>query len=156
MNITNYSDQQVIQLALSLLEGSVGETTNIHTSKQAKEYIQLALAQEKDECFGCMYLNAQHQLLAFEILFRGSISSAQVHPRVLVRRSIEQNATAVILCHNHPSGCVKPSSADKLITKQIAGILKVIDVSVLDHIIVSKQATHSMADNNQIELEVLL
>jgi DNA repair protein RadC len=74
----------------------------------ARSYAQLQLALEKNEVFGVFFLNSQNNLIAFEKLFFGSINSASVHPRVVVQKTLEKNASAVILVHNHPGGNAKP------------------------------------------------
>jgi len=92
------------------------------------------------EVFAVMLLNTQHQLIEYRELFFGTINSASIHPREVVKAVIEANANAVIFAHNHPSGIPEPSEADKRITKRLVDALALIDVSVLDHVIVGKTA----------------
>ncbi|MEG2391340.1 MAG: DNA repair protein RadC, partial [Pseudomonas sp.] len=98
------------------------------------------------EVFGCLFLDSKHQVLTFEALFRGSIDNTSVHPREVVKRSLANNAAAVILCHNHPSGNSDPSQADQLLTKRLQKALDLIDVRVLDHFIVGEGEPLSMAE----------
>ena len=85
-----------------------------------------------------MFLTSQHRLILFDKLFRGTVNASYVHIRVIARKALELNAAAVILAHNHPSGMAEPSSADQDITVKIKDALKVFDINVLDHLIVTK------------------
>lgn len=101
-------------------------------------YLKLQLAQQEHEVFGVIFLDAKHRVLAFEILFYGSIDGASVYPRQVVKRSLAHNAGAAILVHNHPSGCTKPSQADRLLTARLKETLALVEVRVLDHFIVGE------------------
>jgi len=97
------------------------------------------LAQLRDrpyEVFCCLYLDTRYRLIAFEELFRGTIDTASVHAREVVRQVLAHNAASVILAHNHPSGSAEPSTADELITRQLKESLALVNVKVLDHILV--------------------
>jgi len=97
------------------------------------------LAQLRDrpyEVFCCLFLDNRHRLIAFEEIFRGTIDSASVHPREVVRQTLQHNAAAVIVAHNHPSGVVEPSQADEGMTRRLRQALGLIDVPLLDHLIV--------------------
>ena len=90
-------------------------------------------------------LDAQHRLIRWEELFRGTLTQTSVYPREVVRRALACNCAAVILAHNHPSGQGQPSRADQVLTRELQSALKLIDVQVLDHIIVAGSNTTSMA-----------
>jgi DNA repair protein RadC len=79
-------------------------------------------------------------------LFRGSIDSASVYPRQVVKRSLANNAAAVILTHNHPSGVSEPSQADRVLTQRLKDALALVEVRVLDHFIVGDGEPLSMAE----------
>lgn len=111
-----------------------------------REYLKSMLRHEPHEVFGCLFLNSKHQVLTFEALFRGSIDSASVHPRQVVKRALAHNAAALILCHNHPSGNTEPSQADRVLTERLQEALELIDVRVLDHFIVGDGEPLSMAE----------
>lgn len=89
---------------------------------------------------------SKHRVLGFEALFQGTIDGAVVYPRQVVKRALAYNAAALILCHNHPSGSVEPSAADRKLTKILQKALEVVDVRVLDHIIVGDGDPLSMAE----------
>lgn len=113
-------------------------------------YLQRKLGGSVHEEFGVMYLDTRHRLLRFEILFKGSIDRAHVYPRTLVRRCMLSNAAAVVLAHNHPSGIAEPSQADLDLTRTLVTLLNYIDVRVLDHIIVARSQTVSLASRGLI------
>jgi DNA repair protein RadC len=93
-----------------------------------------------------MFLDAQHRLLRFETLFRGTLTHTAVHPREILKRALALNAAAVVLAHNHPSGVAEPSRADELITGTLRQALQLVDVRVLDHVVVGRDATVSFAE----------
>jgi len=119
----------------------------VRSPEDCRRYVALALGAKKREVFACMYLNAQHHILDFEELFQGTIDTAAVYPREVVSRALNIGATAVILCHNHPSGVAKPSMADRQITQRLVDALELIDVRVLDHLIVAGSAVTSFAES---------
>ena len=82
------------------------------------------------------FLDNKHRVIEYEELFRGTIDSASVHPREVIRRAIHHNAAAVIFAHNHPSGVAEPSQADHRITDKLKDALGMLDVRVLDHFII--------------------
>ena len=85
-------------------------------------------------------------MILFEELFFGTIDSASVHPREVVKRALHHNAAALIFCHNHPSGVAEPSASDRSITAKLTSALGLIDVRVLDHMIVGDVEIVSMAE----------
>lgn len=111
-----------------------------------REYLKSMLRHEPHEVFGCLFLDSKHQVLSFETLFRGSIDNTSVHPREVVKRALANNAAALILCHNHPSGNSDPSQADRVLTKRLQKALELIDVRVLDHFIIGDGDPLSMAE----------
>jgi DNA repair protein RadC len=100
---------------------------------------------EHQEIFGIICLDSQHRLIGRFEIFRGTINSAAVYPREIIKTVLDQNASAVILFHNHPSGLSDPSHADIRLTREIKTALATIDVSVLDHIVVGREDTSSLA-----------
>ena len=109
-------------------------------------YLKLHLAQQEHEVFGVIFLDAKHRVLAFEVLFHGSIDGASVYPRQVVKRSLAHNAAAAIFVHNHPSGCTEPSQADRVLTARLKEALALIEVRVLDHFIVGEGHPLSLAE----------
>jgi len=140
------NQQLTIREALGILESKLRATEAFTHAATVKDYCQLKIAGAKDENFCCLFLDNQHRLIAFDNLFRGSIAGAAVYPRVVVRRSLELNAAALIFTHNHPSGVCEPSQADIAITKRLKTALELIDVRVLDHVVVSTEGCTSLAE----------
>ncbi|MEH6589161.1 MAG: DNA repair protein RadC [Halioglobus sp.] len=141
------AQQATIREAIGILETRLRKTKAFSSPSDVRQFCQLHIATEKDEHFCCMFLDSQHRLIAFERLFRGTIGGASVYPRVVVRRSLELNAAALILTHNHPSGLPEPSTADTKITTRLKEALSLIDVRVLDHVIVGTEGTRSLAES---------
>ena len=106
-----------------------------------RAYLKLALGHYEHEVFACVFLTSQHRVLACEEMFHGTIDSADVHPREVVKRALHHNAAAVIFAHNHPSGSSEPSKADENITKELKRALELVDVRVLDHFVVGDTIT---------------
>lgn len=102
------------------------------------------------EQFAAMFLNSKNHLLKFEYLFSGSINSAQVYPRTVAQKCLSLNAAAIIFAHNHPSGDLQPSQSDIQLTARLQQTLELLDVKVLDHFIVGRNQTFSMAANQMI------
>jgi DNA repair protein RadC len=113
---------------------------------QLQLQLQLHLAHLPNEHFAVLFLDSQHRLLAMETLFQGTLNHTSVYPREVLVRALHHGAGAVILAHNHPSGCAEPSPADVQLTKTLQDALRVVDVRVLDHMVVSQGAVYSMAE----------
>jgi DNA repair protein RadC len=146
MKTLNY-DEHIIQAAIGCLESKFQyEALALCSAESIKRYLRLQLGAELNEVFAVLFLSNKLHLLAFEKLFQGTISTATVYPRVVVQRALSHNAAGVVLVHNHPSGDVAPSAADKAITEQLKSVLGVIDVQVVDHFIVTSQTAFSFVE----------
>ncbi|HDV3655155.1 RadC family protein [Citrobacter sp. A316] len=140
--------QRTIKRALTLLDRHLRETGVAFTSTQAaRDWLKLKMAGLEREEFMVLYLNQQNQLIAHETLFTGSISSTEVHPREVVKRALYFNAAAVLFAHNHPSGDITPSQADKTITQRLVQALQLVDIRVPDHLIVGGRQIYSFAEH---------
>ena len=93
-----------------------------------------------------LFLDSRQRLLAFEVLFRGTLAHTSVHPREIVKRALALNAAAVVLAHNHPSGVAEPSRADELVTQAVRAALQLVDVRVVDHLVVGAVSVLSFAE----------
>ncbi|MBP5943983.1 MULTISPECIES: RadC family protein [Pseudomonas] len=138
--------QAVLEMGRRHLAERMRKKPALENPQAVRDYLKSMLRHEPHEVFGCLFLDSKHQVLTFEALFRGSIDNTSVHPREVVKRSLANNAAAVILCHNHPSGNSDPSQADRLLTKRLQKALDLIDVRVLDHFIVGEGEPLSMAE----------
>ncbi len=140
------TEDQIIAKALEILASRVCNGESINNNEIAAKYLQVLLADRKAEVFVVMFLSTKHCLIECREMFHGTIDSAAVYPREVVRAAIDTNAAAVILAHNHPSGSLEPSRADVDLTQMLAKALQLIDVRILDHIIVSNAGHTSFAD----------
>ena len=102
-----------------------------------RTYLRVTLARLDHEVFMVLFLDVQNRVIASEEMFRGSLTQTSVYPREVVKRTLELNAAAVILAHNHPSGVAEPSRADEALTQTLKASLALIDARVLDHFIVA-------------------
>ena len=117
---------------------------------QVKRYLAIQLENAEQEIFAIMLLDNSHRLIRFEKLFYGTVNGAQVYPRVILQRVLKNNAAALILAHNHPSGVAEPSHADKQITNTIKELASLVDVKLLDHLVVGAGEVVSFAERGLI------
>lgn len=142
--------QAVMELARRTLREELAAGTVLTSPAQLRDFLALRLAGLAHEVFLAIYLDAQHRLLADEILFTGTLNQTSVYPREVVKAALRHNAAAVILAHNHPSGLAEPSRADELLTAKLKAALELIDVRVLDHFIVAGGCSLSFAERGLI------
>lgn len=119
---------------------------SFHSSSEVGDYLRTQLRDLEYEVFMAIYLNQANKLKHSEIISKGGLTGTVADPRIVLRKAMECNATSIILCHNHPSGNLIPSQADKDITQKIRTAAAYIDVRLLDHIIVSDEGYYSFAD----------
>ncbi|MDO6426032.1 DNA repair protein RadC [Thalassotalea sp. 1_MG-2023] len=140
-----------LQACLEMVKRCLGEELingDALTSSQAsKAFLIGQLRHEHREVFAVLLLDTQHQVIAFEKLFYGTLNAAAVYPRVVVETAIRKHANAVILAHNHPSGIAEASMADKQITNRLTQALALVDITVLDHMIVAGHQCYSFAEH---------
>ena len=129
----------VVEMSRRYLEENLKRGEALSDVTAVRRYLSHRLRDYPYEVFACLFLDNKHRVLHYEELFRGTIDSASVHPREVVRRSMEHNAAAIIFAHNHPSGIAEPSQADHRITERLKAALELIDVRVLDHFVVGDQ-----------------
>lgn len=139
--------QACLELSKRYLQQSLELEQAFTNPSTVKQYLKSLLAHHKREHFYLLLLNNQHQLIASELLFTGTINSSEVHPRIVVESALNHQAAAVIFAHNHPSGNPDPSDSDIALTKQLKKALNLVDIRSLDHIIVGHSKTYSFAEN---------
>lgn len=142
--------QALLEIGRRNLATCIERDSAMDNPAAVRRYLKAMLRHEASEVFGCLFLDAKHRPLAFEILFRGTIDRANIYPREVVRRALLHNAAALILCHNHPSGISEPSQDDVHMTLALKRALGLIDVRVLDHIIVGDGEPLSMVEEGWI------
>ncbi|NWA64034.1 DNA repair protein RadC [Pantoea sp. B9002] len=150
-NYVMATDTQILAEAVLAIDYRYPTGTTFDSSSVAGEFFGAKLAGRDREVFAVAFLNNQHQLLAYEEIFEGSIASVEVHPREVVRRALQLNAAAVILSHNHPSFTPEPSGADIAITGRLKTALELVAVRVIDHIIVAGNETVSLAERGHLK-----
>jgi len=138
--------ESVIKLALSVLAERYRAGRALGSPEQTRSFLRLKLVDRKHEVFGALFLDNRHRVIQVAEMFQGTIDGASVHPRVVVQRSLELNAAAVVFFHNHPSGVAEPSHADEAITRRLRDALALVDVRVLDHFVVAAGESVSFAE----------
>ena len=123
------------------------EKTVVKTSRDIAQYLQATLKDYSYEVFAVIFLNRANKINHFEIISKGGITGTVADPRIILKKALEEDATSIVLCHNHPSGNLRPSKADEEITKKIKEAAGYFDIKVIDHIIVSEEGFYSFADD---------
>lgn len=136
----------VLEIARRSLQQGLQAQPVFDSPKAVREYLGLQLGQLAHEVFAVLFLDAQHRLIRFDEMFRGTLAQTSVYPREVVRRALELNAGAVILAHNHPSGLAEPSRSDEFLTQSLKSALALVDVRVLDHLVVGRGEVVSFAE----------
>ena len=136
----------LLDLALEVLAQRHRRGEPLTSPEASRAYLRLKIGERKFEVFACVFVDNRHRIIAFEELFQGTIDGASVHPRVVVQKALENNAAAVILAHNHPSGVAEPSMADQRITQRLKDALSLVEIRVLDHFIVTAEDSLSFAE----------
>lgn len=144
-------DDQIIAQAMLILEQRMRYNA-IHLSSPTavKQHLVLRMADLGHEEFHVLFLDAQNRLIAAEAMFRGTLTQTSVFPREVVKAALRHNAAGVIFAHNHPSGSVEPSAADRMLTSTLQDALRIVDVRVHDHIIIGGTSSLSFAERGLI------
>lgn len=156
MKIKGIGEAKAITIAAALELGRRRQSANplqktiISTSRDIAGYLQVRLKDYRHEVFAVLFLNRANKINHFEIISEGGITGTVADPRVILRKALEEDAVNIILCHNHPSGSLKPSRADEQLTTKIKEAARLLDIAVIDHIIVSETGYYSFADEGLI------
>lgn len=137
--ILDLSDLLLRACAIEVNQGQI-----LSSSQALRRYLQLDMAGCARECFRVLFLDAANRLLLDQIMWEGTINCVQAHPREIVRLALINDATAVILAHNHPSGRMHPSADDHLMTQNIVAACNTLDIKVHDHLIITRSGVLSM------------
>ncbi|MEO5947649.1 MAG: DNA repair protein RadC, partial [Chitinophagaceae bacterium] len=152
MTIKGIGEAKAITIAAALELGRRRQSSAplgkplMQTSSDIADYLKTKLKDYRHEVFAVLFLNRANKINHFEIISEGGITGTVADPRVILRRALEKDAVNIILCHNHPSGSLKPSRADEQLTTKIKEAAKFLDITVLDHVIVSEDGYFSFAD----------
>ena len=118
----------------------------IRQSRDTAEFLRARLKDSPIEKFAVLFLNRANKVNHFQVVSEGGITGTVADPRHILKTALEHNAVNLILCHNHPSGSLRPSRADEELTLKIKEAARLLDITVLDHIIVSEEGYYSFAD----------
>lgn len=111
LGVAKYAQlQAVLEMGRRHLAERLRRDSILESPQAVRDYLKARLRHEQHEVFACLFLDTRHRVLAFEVLFQGSIDGASVYPRQVVKRTLAHNAAALILTHNHPSGDARPES----------------------------------------------
>lgn len=127
-------------------EGTL-KISKISGSRDAFEILRPAIGELEHEEFWILYLNNANKVLHRSQLSKGGLTGTLVDVRIVMKKALELGAVALILAHNHPSGTLKPSQADKEVTQKLQSAAQALDIKVLDHLIVTQKDYYSFADN---------
>jgi DNA repair protein RadC len=118
----------------------------IRSSKDVAVFLKVQFEHKKHEVFAVLFLNKANKVNHHEIISEGGITGTVADPRIILKKALEHDATQIVLCHNHPSGNLKPSRQDEELTVKIKRAAEYFDIKILDHIIVSDEGYYSFAD----------
>jgi DNA repair protein RadC len=151
MKVKGIGPAKAITIAAALELGIRRDTADkkkekVTSSKDIADFLKAQLQYHTKEVFVVIFLNQANKILHHEIISEGGITGTVADPRIILQKALEHNATSIILSHNHPSGNLKPSRQDELLTDKIKNAAAYFDIRVTDHIIVSSEGYFSFAD----------
>lgn len=150
--IKGIGQAKAISIAAALELGRRRQTSDISvkpvfkTSTDAAQFLQPRLRDMQQEVMAVLFLNRRNKLSHYEVMSKGGITGTVVDPRIIMRKALEHAAIGLILCHNHPSGSLNPSRSDEELTQKIREAARFFDITLIDHIIVSREGFFSFAD----------
>ena len=119
----------------------------VRSSNEIAGFLQSRLKDYQHEVFAVIFMNQANKINHFEVISEGGITATIADPRIVLKKALEENAVSIVLCHNHPSGSLKPSRADQELTRKIKEAASYFDIRVSDHIIISENGYYSFADH---------
>ncbi len=137
----------VVELARRALAEQLRDDTTLDSPHVVRDYLRLFIGARSYEVFACLFLDSRHRLLRAEESSRGTLTHTAVYPREIAREALALNAASLIVAHNHPSGDVRPSAADRHLTQRLGETLQLIEVKLLDHLIIGANAVFSFAES---------
>ena len=152
MKVKGIGQAKAVTISAALELGRRRQASNslqkklISSSNDIADFFMAKLKDYRHEVFAVVFLNRANKINHFEIVSEGGITGTVADPRVILKKALEEDAVSIILCHNHPSGSLKPSRADEELTLKIKEAAKYFDIKVLDHMIVSDAGYFSFAD----------
>lgn len=149
-NYYEASSDQVIARARIMASSLVEKGKPLAGPSDVKSFLWGALPRNDRESFSVTFLDVQHRVIQHEVIATGTIRQCRVHIREVVRQALVLNACAMIISHNHPSGNPNPSEDDIRFTKNLKKALENLEISLLDHMIVTDSVTVSLAEQGLV------
>ena len=143
--------QAALELGRRFLGQKIQRQDVMTNPESVNDFLSFHLRDRSQEIFAVLFLDNRHQVIKYEEMFYGTLGSASVHPREVIKQVLHHNAAAIIIAHNHPSGVAEPSQSDADITVKIQKALQLIDVRLLDHIIVGDGEFVSLSNRGIIQ-----
>ncbi|MGR4870272.1 DNA repair protein RadC [Variovorax sp. LARHSF232] len=137
---------EVLAAAQRVLAGRVRGSDVLNSPAVVRDFLRARLGALPHEIFAVVHLDAQHRVIDYVEMFRGTVTQTSVYPREVVKDALRLNSSTLLLVHCHPSGCVEPSRADEHLTQMLKQAAALVDVQVLDHLIVAGADVLSFAE----------
>lgn len=141
---------QEIYCSRRLKESNDAHLPGASSTKAVRDFLRIKLGTLEHEVFAVIHLDAQHRVIEYVEMFRGTVTQTSVYPREVVKEAMAHNTAAIVLVHNHPSGVAEPSRADEHLTQTLKSALSLVDVRVIDHLIVAGPTILSFAERGLI------
>lgn len=146
-------EYKIPQVRLAYVSDYSVEHPKILSSSDVAKFIRSTYAEgeiEYRECFKVVYLNRSNKILGFQTVSEGGTAASVVDNKMIFTGALLANAHAIVLCHNHPSGTLKPSPEDDNVTNKATMVGKYLGIEVFDHVIVTKNGFYSYNDEGRI------
>ncbi|KPN74821.1 DNA repair protein RadC [Neisseria sp. 74A18] len=147
MGLASYTQFAVVrEIGRRILGEELRETAVLNNPREVADFLRLHLAHERGEVSLALLLNQQNQLIALHELSRGTVAENTVYTREIVKLALDEYASSIIIAHNHPGGSPDPSDADIAFTHKLAQALDLVDITLLDHFIVTARQVTSLQE----------
>jgi DNA repair protein RadC len=144
------TEEDILTMATQITRSKFSRGESLTSPSMVRLCLSNYLSVREREVFVVIFLDSQNRVIDHEEMFSGTIDSASVYPREVVKAALKCNAKSLVLAHNHPSGVPEPSQADRTITRKLADALDLVDVNVLDHFVVGVEGVVSFAERGWI------
>ena len=144
-----YDDSYIREVRVNYVSTSA-KPFRISGPDDVANFVRSILTDNSREHFVALYLDGSHRVASYSIVSIGSANQASVHPREVFQRAVLVGATAIAIAHNHPSGDLSPSNADREVTVKIRDAGKILGITVLDHVIITDISQHSLREDSKL------
>jgi DNA repair protein RadC len=134
------------ELCRRALQEELESADALDSPDRVRDFLRLTIGHRDIEIFMVILLSVRNHVLSVQEIFRGTLTETRVYPREILRQALLQNAAAVIVAHNHPSGTAEPSAEDRRLTEVLKKSLQMVDISLLDHFVVTSRQAVSFAE----------